>query len=109
MPSLKLRVPSRDCTWSGVVMDLGMSVVICCALAVMVVTMSASTAAAVTSFLSCLVFMEPPLRLEWTALPYFTAVRMRHRNGRGVHRPRMPVLFEAGNHGRRKRRVGQGA
>src|SRR5512132_1983561 len=33
----------------------------------------------------------------------------RHRKVRGVHRPRMPVRFEAGNHWRRKRRVGEGA
>src|SRR5207342_3827510 len=33
----------------------------------------------------------------------------RHRKFRGVHRPRMPVGFEAGNHWRRKRRVGEGA
>jgi hypothetical protein len=33
----------------------------------------------------------------------------RHRKVRGVHRPRNPVRFEAGNHRRRKRRVGEGA
>jgi hypothetical protein len=34
---------------------------------------------------------------------------MRHRKLRGVHRPRMPVRLEAGNHRRRKRRVGEAA
>lgn len=33
----------------------------------------------------------------------------RHRKGRDVHRPGKLVLFEAGNHGRRKRRVGEAA
>src|SRR5664279_1970247 len=34
---------------------------------------------------------------------------MRHRKSRGVHRPRRPVRLKAGNHGRRKRRVGEAA
>src|SRR5512132_4242297 len=34
---------------------------------------------------------------------------MRHRKGRDVQRPPSPVRFEAGNHWRRKRRVGEAA
>ncbi len=36
-------------------------------------------------------------------------VPQRHRNGRDVRSPRMLVLFEAGTHRRRKRRVSEGA
>jgi hypothetical protein len=41
--------------------------------------------------------------------PPLVMTPQRHRKGGGVHRPRMPVRFKAGAHGRRKCRVGEGA